>query len=253
MSLIIPLPLRWQMFQLWKRGNAADEYEDAAAGDVECGRFALADGASEASFAGAWARQLVTQFVADPGKPWRDLDWVEPLRHEWAKEVDGLSLAWYAEQKREWGAFATFLGLAFRGRAAVRRGLWKTVAVGDCCLFHTRSARLVQTFPCTRAADFGNRPNLVGSRSSTAELDAVRQHARGSWRSGDTFFLMTDALAQWCFTRLEQGRDPFAEIRDLRAEASADEAFAGWVEERRQHGQMRNDDVTMIVVDVEPA
>ena len=67
-----------------------------------------------ASFAAIWARLLVKRFVADPGKPWRGLDWVDPLRKNWADEVDALSLPWYAEQKRDLGAFATFLGVVFQ-------------------------------------------------------------------------------------------------------------------------------------------
>ena len=61
-------PLRWQAFRHWKQGNAAADYEDAGAGDVATGRFAVADGASEASFAATWARLLVETFLVSPGK-----------------------------------------------------------------------------------------------------------------------------------------------------------------------------------------
>ena len=53
-------------FSLPKRRNAPEEYEDAFACDCELGRFALADGASESSFAEVWARLLVEQFVQEP-------------------------------------------------------------------------------------------------------------------------------------------------------------------------------------------
>src|SRR5262249_58048077 len=101
----------WHAFHLPKRGNAAEEYEDALAADPATGRFAVADGASESSFAASWARLLVEGFVGTVGKPWQNLDWLDPLRQRWADEVDGLSLPWYAEAKREEGAFATLLGL----------------------------------------------------------------------------------------------------------------------------------------------
>src|SRR5437660_9780190 len=96
----------WHAFHLPKRGHAAEEYEDALAADPATGRFAIADGASESSFAAAWARLLAEGFVGASGKPWRDLDWLDPLRRRWADAVDGLSLPWYAEMKREEGAFA---------------------------------------------------------------------------------------------------------------------------------------------------
>src|SRR5438477_11487250 len=94
----------WHAFHLPKRGHAPGEYEDAFAGDPARRRFAVADGASESSFAAAWARLLAEGFVA-ARKPWRDLDWLGPLRQRWAGEVDGLELPWYAEMKREEGAF----------------------------------------------------------------------------------------------------------------------------------------------------
>ncbi len=45
---------RWGVLCLPKRGNTEDEYEDAWAVDPARGRFAVADGASETSFAGRW-------------------------------------------------------------------------------------------------------------------------------------------------------------------------------------------------------
>ena len=51
-----PSRLQWQSLSLPKRGHSPEEYEDALAGDPRSGRFAVADGASESSFAGLWAR-----------------------------------------------------------------------------------------------------------------------------------------------------------------------------------------------------
>src|SRR4051812_41117456 len=106
-------PIPWRAFHVAKHGNSHDEYEDAFAADAETGRFAIADGASESSFAGLWARLLVQGFVhpvLTDGPP----DWLAPLRKRWAKEVDALELPWYAEEKREQGAHATFLGVLLK-------------------------------------------------------------------------------------------------------------------------------------------
>ena len=48
-------PLRWSVLHLSKQGNTDAEYEDAWAVDAAAGRFTIADGASETSFAGRWA------------------------------------------------------------------------------------------------------------------------------------------------------------------------------------------------------
>lgn len=239
-------PLRWQAYRQPKHGNADADYEDASAGDVERGRFAVADGASEASFAGIWAKLLVERFVNDPDTPWRDLQWVAPLRKKWSAEVDGLPLPWYAEEKRELGAFATFLGMAFRPHPADGRGYWRALAVGDCCLFHTRGGRVKQAFPLTKSADFGNRPTLLRSRGDSTRTPPEFGHGR--WQTQDRFVLMTDALAQWFLARTEADADPLAEISELLTENIA---FADWIAERRAKSVLRNDDVTLIVVDVE--
>ena len=52
-----------QTLSLPKRGHSADEFEDAFAFDPAAGRYAVADGASESSFAGLWARLLVEGFI----------------------------------------------------------------------------------------------------------------------------------------------------------------------------------------------
>lgn len=246
-----PLSLRWRAFRLWKRNNAPEEYEDACAGDATAGRFAVADGASEASFAALWARLIAERFVAHPGKPWQTLDWLEPLRTDWADQVDSLPLPWYAEEKRELGGFATLLGLVFHPPREDRPGTWRALAVGDCCLFRTRGKRLLQAFPIARSEDFSNRPRLLGSRAQGPELlDPEREQARGHWRIGDRFLLMTDALAQWFLLRTEQGGQPLLEIRELLAEADSEAAFAGWIDERRSQHGLRNDDVTLAVIDM---
>src|SRR5262245_47090922 len=161
-----PFPLRWRAFHTGKQGNAAEEYEDAAAGNLANGRFAVADGASEASFAAIWARLLVDSFVSNPGKPWHGLEWIAPLRKQWAVQVDALPLPWYAEEKRELGAFATFLGLVFRPSAVGPNGYWRALAIGDCGLFHTRGGRLATAFPMQCSTEFSNRPHLVRSRGT---------------------------------------------------------------------------------------
>jgi hypothetical protein len=243
------LALHWQAFRIPKAGNTPADYEDAFAGDGARGRFAVADGVTEASFAGPWARLLARGFVAAAGKPWRGLDWLAPLRQRWAEDVDGLALSWYAEAKREQGAFATLLGLAFRPPQAGRPGTWRALAVGDCCLFRTRRGRVLKAFPVTHADDFGNEPRLLGSRASRGDCPEQGEQAGGRWRPGERFLLMSDALAQWFLRRTEQGRDPCAAIGALLAEADPEAAFAGWVEERRRGEELHNDDVTLLAID----
>jgi hypothetical protein len=67
----MPEPLHWRSFLVPKDGHAADECEDAVAGDPAVGRFAVSDGASESFAAGEWARLLVEAFVGGgPAGDW---------------------------------------------------------------------------------------------------------------------------------------------------------------------------------------
>jgi hypothetical protein len=106
-------------FWLPKKGHEEAEYEDAFAPDgaqleTDMFRCAIADGATEASFSKQWARTLVRewesggltkeQFVADVGR----------LQDNWRRGFTEVrtrgKLAWYAEQKAEFGAFAALVG-----------------------------------------------------------------------------------------------------------------------------------------------
>jgi hypothetical protein len=243
---------RWRAFHLVKAGNDPGEYEDAFAADPGRARFAVADGATESSFALTWARLLVDGFVTAEKAPWRDLAWLAPARQRWKAEVDALPLPWYAEAKREEGAFATLLGVAFAAPRRNRPGLWRALAIGDSCLIRTRAGRLLgSAFPLSHSSEFGNQPRLIGSRpGAMGGIDRGRDLAGGQWKRGDRFLLLTDALAQWFLRQSEQEAEPLAEVAALLEAAKPEEAFAGWADARRSERAMRNDDLTMLVIDL---
>jgi hypothetical protein len=240
-----PALLRWQVFYLPKKGHTGDEYEDAWAADPARGRFALADGASETSFAGRWAQLLTEDFLA-AAKPSALPEWIAGSRRRWASEVMGLELPWYAEMKREQGAFATLLGLGVRPPEPDRAGKWRAVAVGDSCLIQVRNGGCVETFPLKKASDFGNLPRLIGSRGA---LPPTAEGCSGSFLTGDCLFLMTDALAQWFLQMQEGGGRPWEAVAPLLSAAQPDDAFADWIEALRQSDGLRNDDVTLLTIE----
>src|SRR5256885_280886 len=83
-------------------------------------------------------------------------------------------------------------------------------AVGDSCLFHISKDQLVKTFPVATPEEFGNLPDLLGSRPMSDEVLARRQKLeRGKWQAGDRFFLMTDALAHWFLCRHKAAGKPW--------------------------------------------
>lgn len=231
-----------QVFSLSKRGNRVEENEDACAHNAVDGRFAIADGATESSFAGQWARLLVDEFVK-AATPSEWAGWLPGLQARWAATVDHQPMPWYAETKVQQGAFATFLGVV------VEEDCWRAVAVGDSCLFHLRNGTVRCAFPVQRSEDFGSAPWLIGSRGfNPASMIAKELRQEDDWRAGDRLWLMTDALSQWFLQRLEADKKSWHELAALLEQKDPAGAFTALVAKLRGSQALRNDDVTWLTV-----
>jgi hypothetical protein len=231
-------------FWLPKKGNTSEEYEDAfwprEAMTVSSDRFrfAVADGATESSFAGSWARLLVRAYCRDQLSDRKIRKQLPQLQREWYSSVETTSLPWYAEEKLAQGAFATMLGLTlFRERSASEL-TWDSTAIGDSCLFQVRGGEIVTSFPIARSDEFNNRPMLVSSNST----DWTATRKSGAWKPTDVFYLMTDAIANWFLRSVENGEQPSALLDRI----DGSEDFREWVDSLRDSGAMRNDDVTVL-------
>lgn len=247
-------------FWAQKAGNAAEEYEDAfwprTRFDQQSGRefrFAVADGATETSFSGIWAKQLVRLFCSATGSmpPTNLLEALLYAQKRWSSVVGRRPLPWYAEEKVRAGAFAALLGLRlFDDDSLPQSGAWQASAVGDCCLVHLRGDKILRSFPTESASEFTNRPVLL---SSNPEYNEKVTHgivsAQGRWCSDDAFYLMTDALAAWFLAQAEQGDRPWSVIRDLDTRDQENE-FIDLIRDLRIRKLLKNDDVTLVRIDV---
>ena len=231
---------------LWlqKDGNAAEDYEDAAYpteavdSDVESFRCAIADGATESSFAGLWASILCEGLVYGSD--------LTVLRDDFVAKMGTKVLPWYAEEKLQSGAFAAVVTLSLKVDEE-EFNLCDLRAIGDSCVMHTRDDKLLASFPIDRPESFNNSPNLLCSSHSNDAEDKF-QEQQLVWLKGDTFWLMTDALACWALKRLRDYDDAFqilGQIEDL-------SALKDFVHEHRaiidEDGRpcLKNDDVTLI-------
>ena len=107
---VVENAIRCVAFSEPKRGSGPEEYEDACAGNLARGRFAMADGATESAYAGIWARLLVEEFVSSTTEEDGWHAWLAAVQARWEAAVGEKPLPWYAEIKWQQGAFATFLG-----------------------------------------------------------------------------------------------------------------------------------------------
>jgi hypothetical protein len=228
----------WRALVLGKEPGFPDETEDAFAGNLAAGRFAVADGASASAFAGPWARMLAESFV-ESDKHWSV--WLRRARQRWQKECQHNQLPWYLDEGFADGAFATLTGVTFDER----RTRWQATAVGDSCLFHVRGQRLRQAFPIRRRADFNQTPALLGSRAGPRGKRTKRLRVEAAWQKGDVMLLATDALSEWFLGEIESGKEPWTELLALEKRGE----FAAWVGARRESRQIAADDVTLLVIE----
>jgi hypothetical protein len=128
---------------------------------------------------------------------------------------------------------------------------WQAVAIGDTCLLHSRGNALLRAFPIDRKEQFDNFPKLVGSRMSVEDI-RTRQSlwTDGRGQSGDRLWIMTDALAQWCLTEIEAGRNPWNDLVSLLTLPEMEDQFVSLIEGLRDAGKLRNDDVTLLAIEL---
>ncbi len=256
-----------QVFWTPKKGNSPDEYEDAYGCAVDEGRFAIADGATESSFAEIWSTILSQKFVAAPpvGSPPESQtlqEWIAPMQQEWHANIMWDRLPWFAEEKARKGAFATFLGMEFMEEEEEDDGImdkllfmfkkqktsgprWKALTIGDSNLYQIRDDALITSWPLTKGIQFTHRPTLISSNPKCN--DGIWDHFQyqvGEYEEGDTFILATDAIAKWFLDRVELGEKPWRTLAQLKSEQD----FETLCSELRSGLKMQNDDTTIISI-----
>ena len=243
-----------------KAGNSPEEYEDASAvspgqldGDGGTALIAIADGASEAAFSREWAQILTDAFLSRPlDLPNLDdsalTDWLKPCGEEWREGVPWDRIPWHGEAKTRAGALAALLGMTVALTPNSSGGFpWRAAAVGDCCLFVVRDDALEVAFPLDESGQFNNTPALICSNpDNNAGLWELVCQLSGEFRPGDVVILASDALAAWLLQEHESGGKPWETLQSLEPAEWDD-----WVQERRDERAMRNDDTTLIVIEVE--
>jgi hypothetical protein len=247
-------------FWLPKSGNTKAEYEDAFHASPDNCRFAVADGATETSFSGIWAKQLVRAFTSrNLSVPFSGGE-LKPLQARWKQTVQTRlkqigrrhPLPWYAEEKANAGAYAAIVGVEFMGQDSLAgsENFWRATAAGDSCLVQVRGDEVLKAFPLAESGSFGNSPSLLCSMPESQEsgMEDVIVSTSGSWRCNDVFFLMTDALACWFFKEREQGNQPWRGFCGLDRDGRI--SFDHLVSELRLDKRMKNDDVTLVRIDV---
>ena len=238
------------VLHLPKAGATAAEYEDSFDYSVKSGIAAVSDGASNNFESRRWASLLTHAFVHRTPTEFtlpKVLDWVDSVAAEWSESIPWQDLTVFEEAKAALGSAATLIGLKFESSSLRKaEGAWQCLAIGDSCLFQITRGQLARSLPIAKSADFDIHPPLLSTRPENSKLITDRlMTERGGWRTGDTFYLLTDAIASWFLLDYEQGGSPWEILSSL-----DQQSFASFVDDKRARKLMRNDDVTVITLSV---
>lgn len=258
-------------FRIQKVGNGFEECEDKSyptylnckqgvrkiSGKVPL-TFGLADGATEGMFSGVWAEILVKSFcrakdmhpdmslvLAKASASWNS--WMRNYLAE--RERRKKPIQWFEEPGLKAGGFSTLLGLVLTDGEDSNGGKWWALAVGDTCVFQVREKGLITSFPMESSSSFSSTPSLVCSNAArNARILEANKTCQAEWHAGDRFYLMTDAIACWFLREYEEGNQPFLSFPY--ADGALGEDFELWADSLRSAKQMRNDDVTLIDIEI---
>jgi hypothetical protein len=249
------------LFQRPKAGSTEAEWEDCAGYDpgdagTRPARYVVVDGATEGYDALRWVRQLVTAFLGVDGSPSPPLTvagmdaWFGRMQQQWLDEAPlGFATLFEERKFRETGSLATLVGCQVDGLGGPNP-CWHATAVGDAVFFHVRDGRIIEQLPHLDAEDFDLNPDGVFTQPSERErMRAAVRLGSGSLRVGDQLLLTTDALAEWLIrTRNAGGLDALATV-----EHPSDFARLVFRERRRAGNRLKNDDVTLLRVEIMPS
>jgi hypothetical protein len=241
-----------------KAGVGPGGSEDGHALNRERGLYAVTDGASTAPYSGLWARLLARAFVREPPAEFTAetvLRWLARPRRLWTQRVPWSRLDYFARRNADRGSFSTLVGLRLDPSHISEAGgvrqpsvRWRSLAVGDSCLFHIRGGRLVGTFPLSKPEEFQNPPYLLATAPALdCSLPDHLRVAEGEARPGDILALCTDALAMYVTGSAAEAGDLMRRLAS-EGESSRRSAFRKFVEQGRATRSLRNDDMTLVLL-----
>jgi hypothetical protein len=239
-----------------KRGSLPKENEDfffPHEKEINRERFsiAIADGASEGFLSNLWSKVLTISYVNFDRL---DLDvqlftdfCIDVYNHQRERYIQrrrelNNPLKWFEENLMTKGSFSTLLGVTFI-KNQQEGGYWKSYSIGDSCLFQIRDT-LIEAFPTMDPLTFGNSPDLISSNPAyNEELESKIKVKTGAFVFGDSFYLMTDAIASWFLTLVAEGEKPWEHLEEYFEMEDYD--LVDYINSLREDNRLKNDDTTI--------
>lgn len=229
--------------------KSAEQYIDCAdnyAVNKSSHRFSVSDGVSKSFFPKIWSEILVTQFVERTDLKENEL--IKVCQEEWQKRIDEIvslpDTKWFTKSQynRKDPALATFVGLQF----FEKEKKWSASALGDSFLFFVPNGfkdyqkELVKLSSKSEPIVFDNFPDYLTSIGGSHKGRAKEKS--GNLRNG-TFYLMTDALAEWF---INEGENAIGKITVWKSQAD----FERFITQAIDDNQLTNDDCAILCIEL---
>ena len=226
-------------------GDCADNY----ALNTGNHKFSISDGVSKSFFPKVWSTILVNEYVNIPETD--ETSFIKACQQKWSNQIESKvnrpETKWYTrtEYNRRTPALATFVGLQF----FENERKWTASALGDTFLFFLPEGYthfledLVVLSSKVEPLIFDNFPDYftsIGDQHKGLPLKKVEDQPL----SPGTFFLMTDALAEWFVSEKEKAKENIDIWRDQKD-------FERFVNQAREDRTMSDDDSAILIINVQ--
>lgn len=227
-----------------KKGELYSDCRDNYALDASLHRFAISDGVSRSFFPGIWSELLVTSFV---NSSTQINILISSCQEEWMRQVKSIvespDVKYFTRNayNRKTPGMATFVGLVFSEKDKT----WHATALGDSYLFFIpdKAANFKTDLIVLSSKDdpevFDNYPDYF---SSIGNHNGTIKETGGQLQPG-TFYMMTDALAEWF---LKQGEYVSDKIKVWNEQLH----FERYIEGLRDHEEISNDDTSILIIEI---
>lgn len=230
--------------------KGAELYSDCAdyySSNPDNHSFCISDGVSKSFFPKLWSKNICDKFVQTEVKD--NFQFIGEAQKQWQSQIEEIiaqpHVKWYtkAQYNKRSPALATFVGLEF-----VENDLkWKAWALGDSFLFFVPKnykdfdGEVIKLSSKQEPIEFDNFPDYYSSIGKNHKGDL--QTFEGKLEEG-TFFLMTDALAEWFISGKEKAIDIANTWKDQIE-------FEDYVATERKNGNLTDDDSAILIMKLE--
>lgn len=227
-----------------KKSELYSDCADNYAINREHNKFAISDGVSKSFFPKIWSDILVKKYVDQ--KDWKDEEFIIECQKEWQSKIDEIvnqpETKWFTKSQynRKDSALATFVGLQF----IESEQKWIAQALGDSFLFFIPkdSNKIeIQLSSKSEPIIFDNFPDYLSSIGSSHKGE--KKPVRGEKIREGTFYLMTDALAEWFLLNTEQAKQTLDNIK-------TQEQYLETIANERNASRLNDDDSAVLILEL---